>query len=100
MPHYYCPCGSLLERISSARSLRSPCLRLFVSIKTMQVVSSETKVCESCRGAYYSWKQNNPEFAEILSRVEQEVSNDVEVDVNSNAVKIFLFETIVSFVFL
>jgi len=55
----------------------------------MQVVSSETKVCESCRGAYYSWKQNNPEFAEILSRVEQEVSNDVEVDVNSNAVKIF-----------
>ncbi len=49
-----------------------------MSIKTMQVVSSETKVCESCRGAYYSWKKKNPEFSEILSQIEQEVSNDVD----------------------
>ena len=59
-----------------ARAAKSPCLRLFISIKTMQPVSPDTKVCDSCRAAYYGWKKNNPDFGDILSRIEEEVSND------------------------
>jgi hypothetical protein len=32
----------------------------------MEVVTPETKVCESCRAAYYGWRKNNPEFGGIL----------------------------------
>lgn len=86
MPHYYCPCGSRLERVSTAYSLKSPCLRLFLSIKTMQPVSAETKICNPCRVAYYKWKKNNPDFGDVLSRIEQEVSDHVENDVNESPV--------------
>ena len=44
MPHYYCPCGSLLKRVSSARSLNSACLRLFISIRCMKVVTRHVTV--------------------------------------------------------
>ncbi len=86
MPHYRCPCGSLLNSVSSARSLRLPCLRLFISIKTMKVVTRETKVCDSCRAAYYVWKKNNSEFGGILSRVEKESLVDVESDAYESSV--------------
>ncbi len=92
MPHHYCPCGFRLGGISSARSLKSPCLRLFVSIKTMQVVSAETKVCDSCRSAYYGWKKQNLEFGDLLSRIEQEefVGIDNSFDMNE-VIEILLF---------
>ena len=89
MPHYYCPCGSLLVGGTFTRSLKSPCLRLFISIRTMKYISSEEKVCDSCRGAYYTWKNNNSEFGSILARVEQEllnvekITNTDSVDINS-----------------
>ncbi len=52
----------------------------------MQVVSYETKVCSSCRGAYYSWIQNKPEFNGILSRIEQEILDDGESDAEGSGV--------------
>jgi hypothetical protein len=91
MPHYYCPCGSVVAEGSSARSLKSPCLRLFMSIRTMKCVSPEDKVCNACRGAYYTWKNKNSEFNNIFSRIEQELS-DVEGVINTNSVnKSFFF---------
>jgi hypothetical protein len=64
----------------------------------MEVVTCETKVCDSCHAAYYDWKKNNPEFGGILSRVEEESLVDVESDVYENSVneKDFL-KTIVYF---
>jgi hypothetical protein len=52
----------------------------------MQSVSPETKVCDSCRAAYYVWKRNNPDFGDILSRIEQEVSDDVESHVDGSPI--------------
>ena len=84
MPHHYCPCGALLTGGSTVRSSKSPCLRLFISIRTNKSISPETKVCNACRTAYYTWKTNNPEFGNIFSRVEKELSDDEEVvDTNS-----------------
>jgi hypothetical protein len=64
----------------------------------MKMVTHETKVCDSCRAAYYDWKKNNPEFGGILSRVEKESLVDVESDAYESSVneKDFL-KTIVSF---
>ncbi|CAF1559096.1 unnamed protein product, partial [Rotaria sordida] len=85
MPHLYCPCGALLAGGSTIRSLKPPCLRLFISIRTMKYVSPEEKVCNACRTAYCHWKSNNPEFGCIFSRIEQEVSDAEEVmNMNSN----------------
>ncbi|CAF5013088.1 unnamed protein product, partial [Rotaria sp. Silwood1] len=85
MPHLYCPCGALLTGGSTIRSLKPPCLRLFISIRTMKYVSPEEKVCNACRTAYYNWKSNNPEFGCIFSRIEQELSDAEEVmNMNSN----------------
>jgi hypothetical protein len=60
-------------------------------------VTPETKVCESCRAAYYGWRKNNPEFGGILWRVEKESLVDVESDAyeSSGNEKHFL-KTIVS----
>ena len=69
-----------------ARAVKSPCLRLFISIKTMQSVSPDTKVCDSCRAAYYGWKKNNQDFGDILSRIEEEVSDDVGSHVDGSSV--------------
>ena len=74
MPHQYCPCGKVLERSSSVRPLKLPCLRLFLSIRMMKIVSADAKVCGSCRGSYYDWKKRCPEFDDILSRIDEEVS--------------------------
>ena len=64
----------------------------------MKVVTRETKVCDSCRAAYYGWKRDNPEFREILSLIEKESLDDVESDDYTNSVneKAFLV-IIVSF---
>ena len=90
MPHSYCPCGTILDGIFSARPSKSPCLRLFISIRTMKSISPEGKVCDACRRAYYTWKNNNGEFGNIFSRIEQELS-DVEEVVNGNSVNKKLF---------
>ncbi len=87
MPHYYCPCGSLIERVGTGRPLKSPCLRLFVSIRTLKSLSPDTKVCNACRAAYYVWKKANTKFENILSRVEHQLSDfydstDEEIDNN------------------
>jgi hypothetical protein len=79
MPHHYCPCGALLTSGSAVRFSKSPCLRLFISIRTNKSISPETKVCNACRNAYYTWKTNNPEFGNIFSRVENELFVDGEV---------------------
>jgi hypothetical protein len=85
MPHYYCPCGASFGTCSTVRPSRSPCLRLFMSIKTNKSISSETKVCNACRTAYYTWKKNNPEFENIFLRLEKELS-DVEEIIDTNSV--------------
>jgi hypothetical protein len=58
----------------------------------MQVVSAETKVCDSCRSAYYGWKKQNLEFGDLLSRIEQEefVGIDNSFDMNE-VIEILLF---------
>ena len=38
-------------------------------------ISTEQKICNTCRTSYYVWKNNNPEFGKIFSRLEKELSN-------------------------
>ena len=84
MPHHYCPCGVSLASCSTVRQAKSSCLRLFISIRTNKSISPETKVCNTCRTAYYTWKNNNLEFGNIFLRIEKELSDDEEViDTNS-----------------
>ena len=78
MVHGYCSCGPLLYRSSSVRVLKSPCLRLFMPIRTMKIVTSETKNCNSCRTADHNWKSRYPEFGIICTRLEEEL---VECDI-------------------
>ena len=85
MPHYYCPCGAVLASGTTVRSSKSSCLRLFMSIRTMKSVTTAAKVCNTCRTAYYTWKNNNPDFGDIFSRVERELS-DVDALVDSDSV--------------
>ena len=85
MPHHYCPCGAVLASGTTLRLLKSPCLRLFISIRTMKSVTSDTSVCNACRAAYYRWKNNNPDFGEVFSRVEKELL-DVDALVDSDSV--------------
>ncbi len=100
MPHLYCPCGAFLTGVSTIRSLKPPCLRLFISIRTMKNISPEDKVCNACRTAYYNWKSNNPEFGNVFSRLEQELS-DVEEIINMNSVnkKKFCFKYIYTYMY-
>lgn len=79
---YQCPCGKRLQRSSCGRPLKSPCLRLFLSIRTLEPVSVDAKICGSCRGAYYDWKRRNPEFDGILSTIDGEMSYDDDDDVS------------------
>lgn len=44
----------------------------------MGLVSSESRVCGSCRGHYYSWKDKNPDLDELLSRLEDQEMDDTE----------------------
>ena len=56
----------------------------------MKSVSPEGKVCDARRRVNHSWKNDNVEFGNIFSRIEQELS-DVEEVVNKNAVNGKLF---------
>ena len=51
----------------------------------MQVVPSETKVCASCRSAYYGWGKN-PDFGDLLSRIEEEELVEIETNFDTNEV--------------
>ncbi len=52
----------------------------------MQTITRETKVCESCRASYYSWKKKNPDFSEMLSWFEKESLVDTEGDAYESSV--------------
>ena len=93
MPHYYCPCGSVVTEGAAGKSLKSPCLRLFISIRTMKSISPEAKVCNSCRGAYYTWRNSNSEFNNIFFLVEQELS-DFEGVIDTNSANEIFFNEI------
>ena len=89
MDDRYCLCGSRLDRSSSVRPLKSPCMRMFMSIRTLKSVASDAKICNVCRHLYNKWKNENSEFGTILSRLESDM-----VDTNSfgdDSVNIFAF---------
>ena len=47
----------------------------------MEPISADAKICGSCRGLYYDWKRRNPDFDNVLSRIDGEVSYDDNVKV-------------------
>ncbi|CAF0824287.1 unnamed protein product [Didymodactylos carnosus] len=76
-----CSCGARLFRASSFRRLASPVFRMFMSIRVLKTLPSHTKVCNKCRQSYAYWKRCNPEFTNILDRIEEEfVENDESED--------------------
>ena len=77
MSDRFCPCGARLNRSSSVRSLGSPFLRMFMSIRTMKSLSSTTRVCNICRHLYKKWRRENPEFNDVLGYME---SGDSEIE--------------------
>ena len=52
----------------------------------MEPISTDAKICGSCRSLYYDWKRRNPDFDNVLSRIDGEVSYDdnVESEVNES----------------
>ena len=77
-----CPCGARLDRSSATRSLKSSCLRMFLSIRSMKSLANDSKVCHVCRHLYNKWKNENSEFSSILTRLEHDmmVENDNDDD--------------------
>ena len=49
MDDRFCPCGTRLDRSSATRSLKWPCLRMFLSIRSMKSLANDSKVCNVCR---------------------------------------------------
>ena len=84
-----CPCGVRLNRSSAVRPLKSPCLRMFMSMRTMKSLTSEAKICNVCRMLYKKWKNENSEFSSILTRLEHDMM--VENDDDDNSVFVFSF---------
>ena len=76
------PCGARLDRSSATRTLKSPCLRMFMAIRSMKSLANDSKVCNVCRHLYNKWKNENSEFSSILTRLEHDmmVENDDEDD--------------------
>jgi hypothetical protein len=83
MPHLYCPCGYRLDRSSDGRSLKSPLLRLFISIRWMTSVTIDDKICNACRGSYYTWRKKNGEFDAVFSLIEENFPDDDDDNVHS-----------------
>ena len=57
---------------------------MFLSVRTLEVVPEDAKVCNSCRSAYYQWRRKTPEYDEILTRLNGEMSHietDTEVSI-------------------
>lgn len=79
----YCPCGSRLDRLSNSRPCNSISLRIFVSIRTMGEVSSDSRVCGSCRGQFYSWKDKNPDLEGLLFSLDEVNGSEDEREVSS-----------------
>jgi len=75
-----CPCGARLDRSSAIRSLKSPGLRMFMSIRTMTSLTSDNKVCNICRHLYTKWKKENPEFSPIITCLDGDMDDDSDVD--------------------
>ena len=93
----HCPCGARLDRSSSVRPLKSPCLRMLMSMRTMKSLTSQTMVCNVCRHSYDKWKKENNEFSTILTFLE---TNMVEVNEDSlNSVNMFCYPCLYFFVF-
>ena len=86
MPHEYCPCGLLLSKSSTVQSSKSPSLQLFISIQTMKLVPSDIKLCNTCRTTYYNWQTSNPEFRDILYRIENEYLKNIDINGNTDSV--------------
>ncbi|CAF5076159.1 unnamed protein product [Rotaria magnacalcarata] len=68
-----CPCGARLDRSSCVRPLKSPCLRMFMSIRTLKSLSNDQKVCNVCRHLYIKWKSENSEFSAMLDHFENDM---------------------------
>ena len=45
----------------------------------MKFVSPETKIYNTCCTSYYTWENNYPDFRNILTRIELELSNSEPV---------------------
>ena len=85
MSDRFCPCGARLDRSCRVRSLGSPFFRMFMSIRTMEFVTSTTKVCNGCRHSFNKWRRQNPEFTDVLGYME---SSDSEIDgTDTNSVR-------------
>ena len=82
MNDHCCPCGVRLDRSAAVRPLNSPCLRMFMSIRTMKSITCDMKVCNICRHLYNKWKNENSEFSAILNRLENEISKCNDNDDN------------------
>ncbi len=80
MSDRYCPCGARLDRSSAVRSLRSSGLRMFMSIRTMMSLTSDSKICNVCRHLYTKWKKENPEFSSFITRLEGDMIDDSDID--------------------
>ncbi|CAM4955870.1 unnamed protein product [Rotaria socialis] len=78
------PCGAHLDCSSCVRPLKSPCLRMFMSIRTLKSLSTDQNVCNVCRHSYIKWKSENSAFSAMLDHFENDivVIND---DANSDS---------------
>ncbi|CAF4568929.1 unnamed protein product [Rotaria socialis] len=78
------PCGARLDCSSCVRPLKSPCLRMFMSIRTLKSLSTDQNVCNVCRHSYIKWKSENSAFSAMLDHFENDivVIND---DANSDS---------------
>lgn len=67
----------------------------------MQTISNDTKICESCRGAYYTWKRINPEFGDLFAKIELDMSEyiDSDTDVSATQENSWFIANILSFVY-
>ncbi len=96
----YCPCGTRLDRTSAIRPLKSPCLRMFMSIRTMKSLTIDTKICNPCRMEFIKWKKENSEFEMILNRVESDMADGNSFDNNSvNSFAFFHLNILIFFLF-
>ncbi|CAF2181319.1 unnamed protein product, partial [Rotaria magnacalcarata] len=79
-----CLCGTRLDHSPCVRPLKSPCLRMCMSIRTLKSLSNDQKVPNVCRHLYMKWKSENSEFSSMLDHFENDmvVIND---DANSDS---------------
>ena len=50
----------------------------------MSQVTSESRLCGSCRSSFYTWKEKNPDFEELLSHLDDQDVEDFETDYDVN----------------